>query len=112
MIREANLTAEMVADCGLPVVDGEDKSENNPLYRATSKLFKEGKPIKRLSKCFFADDSGLLRWIGVFVQSAGDRILFFPGISDELTNIKGIRDTKILWEESFDLELIIGGKPI
>jgi hypothetical protein len=65
--------------------EGTDSEPNNPLARACNKLFIDGKPHDRLSLCFFGElkesetSCSSLKWLGVFVFSAGKRVLFFPG---------------------------------
>ncbi len=67
--------------------DGIDNDASIPLTRALRNLLENGKPQYRPACCFFdpeysAAGSGEgVRWLGVFVQTAGDRILFFPGFS-------------------------------
>lgn len=59
--------------------EGRDEGQDNPLARATRRLMSEGQPFSRLNMSFFDSGEGHIRWLGVFVHSAGDRILFFPG---------------------------------
>jgi hypothetical protein len=76
--------------------DGVDAEPSNPFARAMDRLLKEGQPIKNISLCFLnlpvsQHDAAALRWLGVFVYSAGDRLLFFPGYADVPTKIVGFR---------------------
>jgi hypothetical protein len=60
--------------------EGIDADPSNPLARATHRLLNEGQPLKRIHVSFFNPGSGLgLRWVGAFVWSAGERLVFFPG---------------------------------
>jgi hypothetical protein len=64
--------------------DGIDNNPSIPLTRALRNLLENGKPQYRPACCFFdpeysAGNGEGVRWLGVFVQTAGDRILFFPG---------------------------------
>jgi len=69
-------------DYGVP---GCDADTSTPLSRAISQLFKEGKPFLNLCMCFFKDTSAALRWLGVFVQSAGNRLIYFPGFINDVS---------------------------
>ena len=60
----------------------------NPLSRAVNRLFREdGQPFPAISLCFFGDlatrmpRNSPLRWLGAFVLSAGDRVIFSPGFA-------------------------------
>ena len=66
---------------------GIDAEPSNPLSRATARLFADGMPFSRLSMCFFNGEKSVLRWLGVLVHSAGDRILFFPGYTTAPTDL-------------------------
>jgi len=70
---------------GLP---GCDSSDENPLSRSVRQLLEEGKPFPRLSMCFFDPKTSPIRWLGVLVHSAGDRILFFPGYAQTPTTLQ------------------------
>lgn len=59
--------------------DGKDGASDNPLSRATANLFHLGRPSQRICQCYFRGPDEVLRWLGVFVLSQGDRVLFFPG---------------------------------
>lgn len=90
------LTWEM--DYGVP---GCDTDSNSPLARAVSQLFKEGKPFSNLCVCFFKDTSATLRWFGVFVQSAGDKVVYFPGFVKDFGQIQGFQGKNLHWNKSF-----------
>lgn len=62
---------------------GTDTSPENALYRSLRYLMKKGRPQKAVTLCKMggldkAPDAPV-RWFGVFVLSAGDRLLYFPG---------------------------------
>jgi hypothetical protein len=38
--------------------------------------------------CFFQNDTGPLRWLGIFVHSAGDRVIFFPGFDNQMQGVR------------------------
>jgi hypothetical protein len=83
---------------------GVDQSRDNPLARATERLFRLGRPFTRLSKCFFCGPDGVMRWLGIFVHSAGDRLLFFPGFAEEHTQILAYCESVIRWNQPFHLD--------
>jgi hypothetical protein len=69
---------------------GEDKLDDdprNPISRAYSALLAQGRAHKAHTLCFLNPGNSSNapldnpRWLGVFVHSAGDRILFFPALS-------------------------------
>ncbi len=89
------------------VSQGYDQCQDNPLARATRNLFStSGQPFKRLTKCFFQDPSECIRWFGVFVHSAGDRILFFPGYSKLHDHLVGYMGENPWKEASMDVDHI------
>ena len=68
--------------------DAFDVGEDNPVNRALNALLEDGKPIRSFSMCHLkvppeAATPKELRWVGVFVLSQGDRLLYFPGFSYE-----------------------------
>jgi len=66
---------------------GVDADPSNPLSRAFRGLLEQGIPYESHSLCFyFGEEQDLrtrrgLRWLGVFLLSAGNRVIFFPGLS-------------------------------
>jgi len=66
---------------------GVDADPVNPLSRAFRELLEQGSPHKSHSLCFYFGEgqdlraSHKLRWLGVFLLSAGNRVIFFPGFS-------------------------------
>ena len=71
---------------------GVDTSPLNPLTRAMRRLLREdGQPFARLCPCFFKDQSGVAHWLGVFVQSAGERVVFFPAHPDTIDTVQTFR---------------------
>jgi len=79
-----NIQLTWEIDHGSP---GIDSDPYNPLCRAVNSPFNDGRPHQSLSLCFFGDfdsrtnDVTTLRWIGAIVLSAGERIIFFPGLN-------------------------------
>lgn len=80
---------------------GVDASQENPLARSTRKLFADGKPFLRLSQCFFRGEDTQLRWFGVFVHSAGERLLFFPGFAEPFKHVIAYNGSVPRWNEGF-----------
>ncbi len=85
-------------------IEGEDSSESTPLSRAIRQLFEEGKPFHRLNMCFFRGADNVLRWLGIFVQSSGNRIVFFPGFQDEFSNIQAYQGDAKQWDQPFQFD--------
>jgi hypothetical protein len=83
---------------------GVDESTDNPLARATDRLFRLGRPFARLSNCLFCGPDGVLRWLGIFVHSAGDRLLFFPGFAEAHTQLLAYSEGAIRWNQPFHLD--------
>ena len=83
---------------------GTDRCADNPLARATDCLFRQGRPFFRLSKCFFRGIDGRLRWLGIFVHSAGNRIIFFPGFAQLHKEVVGYRDDVLAWDRPFQID--------
>lgn len=80
---------------------GRDDSPDNPIARALNKLLREGQPFHRLNHCYFSDGTDDLRWLGVLVHSAGDRVLFFPGFAETQTRIQGYQNDREVWNQPF-----------
>jgi hypothetical protein len=83
---------------------GVDDSPDNPLARATQCLFLEGRPFTRINKCFFLDPDGRMRWLGIFVHSAGDRIIFFPGVAELQQHITAYNGDALRWDQGFKID--------
>ncbi|WP_154662512.1 hypothetical protein [Solimonas flava] len=83
---------------------GVDDANDNPLARATDRLFRLGKPFTRLGKCFFMEPAGIVRWLGIFVHSAGDRTLFFPGDAAPNDYIRAVEHKSDRWNQPFQID--------
>lgn len=83
---------------------GTDDSHDNPIARATDCLFRLGRPFNRLNKCFFIGEDGITRWMGIFVHSAGDRILFFPGFAQPVNHVLGFDRDVRRWDQAFEID--------
>tara|TARA_R110000868_G_scaffold234868_1_gene488528 strand:- start:3724 stop:4554 length:831 start_codon:yes stop_codon:yes gene_type:complete len=99
LIERLELTWE--ADFGNP---GVDEAADNPLARATDRLFRLGKPFPHLGKCFFKEPEGIVRWLGVFVHSAGDRVLFFPGDAAPNAHVRAVEHSSDRWSQPFQID--------
>jgi hypothetical protein len=93
------LTITWRAPFGVP---GVDDAPDNPFARSVIKLLQEGTPHKRLSMAFFAGQQP--RWLGVFVHSAGDRILFFPGYAEGPRGVEGFINRVGFSNQEFTLD--------
>jgi len=85
---------------------GCDTDARTPLTRAIRQLFKEGKPFFNLCMCFFKDTSATLRWLGVFVQSAGNKVIYFPGFINDFDQIQGFKGKSLQWSQLFAFDHI------
>lgn len=90
-------------DYGIP---GCDTDASTPLARAVTQLFKEGKPFSNLCMCFLKDTSTTLRWFGVFVQSVGNRVIYFPSFINSFDQIQGFQGGYLKWQQPFDFDHI------
>lgn len=80
---------------------GEDSSPLNPLARSLRRLLREdGQPFSRLCLCFFKDVD-VARWLGVFVHSAGGRVLFFPAIPETIDTVQAFKSTVEVTNQPF-----------
>jgi hypothetical protein len=91
---------------------GIDDDPLNPLSRAFKVLMEEGRPHRGHALCFYSAEErnlgnvSLLRWLGIFVLSAGERIIFFPGVSNPLSWIETTTNKHTLPKTSFNLDHI------
>ena len=87
-------------------IKGEDTDPDNPLSRAVDSLFQEGQPFKRLNMCCLQEDvpAKVPRWFGVFIKSAADRILFFPGLKKTTEPIEGYKGKDLRWNQIFNID--------
>src|SRR5207244_2122477 len=60
-------------------------------------------PFEKLALCFAhlpeGEGQAPLRWLGVFVLSAGQRVLFFPAYQNLPTYLVGFRGNAPMWRE-------------
>lgn len=100
-MKSEQLVLTWETEYGMP---GVDAGNENPLARATDSLFRFGRPFSRLGKCFFVEPGGLLRWLGIFVHSAGDRILFFPGVAALSGHVVAVENQTQRWNQAFQID--------
>ena len=79
----ANLDDELRVEWHLGGTTPPDTDPWNPAARALRAVLGEGQPNNRIICALFEPPSTPPQWFGVFVRSAGDRILFFPGFDEE-----------------------------
>ncbi len=91
---------------------GVDDDPLNPLSRALQVPMKEGRPNQGYALCFYSGEerdlkkASLLRWLGIFVLSVDERIIFFPGFSQIHTWIQTTTNKSTSYKKSFDLDHI------
>lgn len=77
---------------------GFDDDPDNPFSRAVNRLFEDGQPFARITLCFFGDlarhaiHGSPLRWLGIFILSAGERVIFFRGLPLPLQELSCFAD--------------------
>ena len=90
--------------------EGTDDDPNNPLSRAFRSLLLHGRPFQAFSFCLYGgEESELLtgyslRWLGIFILSRGDRVIFFPGLRISPDWIQVHRSSVQTARQSFDLD--------
>lgn len=83
---------------------GVDDSSDTPLRRALDSLLGEGRPAKRFIQCWFNSPDRTLRWLGVFVHTAGDRVCFFPGFATPFDRVVSYDLDAPRWDQAFELD--------
>lgn len=83
--------------------EGVDDNSINPLTRSLDCLLRTGQPLQKIGLCFCnlrarPTDPARLRWLGVFVYSAGERVLFFPGYAVMPDTLVGMRGPAKMWD--------------
>lgn len=73
------------------VARGTDSELDNPIARACRNLLATGQRFTSLTNAYFCEPCGSLRWFGVFVETAGGRVLYFPGFARAFDHIVGER---------------------
>jgi len=90
--------------------EGIDTSPFNPLSRAFRTTLAEGRPYISHSICLYSGERNKpnhidpIRWLGIIVLSAGDRIIFFPGLSAQHDWIQTTQRGKAQHKKSFAID--------
>lgn len=50
------------------------------------------------------EPEGIVRWLGIFVHSAGDRVLFFPGDAAPNTHVRAVEHNSDRWNQPFKID--------
>lgn len=93
-------------------IDGFDRDPKNPLSRAYGALLGKGRTHLSHTLCYLNSDDDRnspptdLRWLGVFLHSAGDRILFFPGLAVPIDWVETARGSAAATRHSLQLDHI------
>lgn len=92
-----------------PAPDGEpgiDDDPENPQARALAPLMDLNKQLPGLRLAFLSqgEHGPLDRWLGIFIPSPGDRILFVPGFDVTLFRVRGTDGEKPCFGTIFDLD--------
>jgi len=87
-------------------VPGRDDDPKNPMSRALTSLMKDNSRLPTFTQAFLIDEAPgePWRWLGVFVKSAGDRILFFPGFKTDIVRIRGSRGEERKYDRPFKFD--------
>lgn len=103
-VPKGTATLTFGADDG---AEGIDDDASNPPSLALSGTLREGRADFSLSRCYCsspgeqAEGAAVLRWLGVFVFSAGSRVIFFPGFYSAMTATKNYQGALVQREASF-----------
>jgi hypothetical protein len=84
--------------------NGRDESPYNPIARATRRLLQDGQPFERMTFSFFQSNGSPLTWIGAFVHSAGDRVLFFPGFANTHAGVEKHNGSLLTTSPAFEVD--------
>jgi hypothetical protein len=87
-------------------LDGLDDNPITPLARSIASLLEDGEPFISLVQCFLEESKSYnisqnVRWFGIFIYSAGKRVLFYPGFDKLRNHILGIRNDQVRWDKDF-----------
>jgi hypothetical protein len=89
--------------------DGVDDDPINPLSRSLDCLLRTGQPLQKMALCFCSlpgkpSEPARLRWLGAFVFSAGERVIFFPGYAVMPDTLLGVRDQAKMWDSQVGVD--------
>jgi hypothetical protein len=86
---------------------GIDANSEGALARSLRALIQLGRPIQSTAVCYFAPASGdRLCWLGVFVETVGGQVLFFPDLRVNSRSITTRTDTGPLSRKDFRVDHI------
>lgn len=89
---------------------GIDDDPNNPLARGLDRLIRDGQPFGKISLCFLdpATHPGLheAKWVGVFVLSAGEQLIYFPGFGNQYQQLQISRHRGRIQDRRFHMDHI------
>jgi hypothetical protein len=99
----ATLNLTFTMEQGAP---GTDNDPRNPISRALTSLMKDSSLLPTFTQAFLIDETAAepWRWLGIFVGSAGERILFFPGFKEQITRVRGSRGESLHFDRQFRLD--------
>jgi hypothetical protein len=85
---------------------GTDDDPSNPFSRAVAALMRDNARLPSLAQAFLVtqEPEETWRWFGVFVKSAGGRVLLFPGIKTELVHVRGSRGRERAFQRPFNFD--------
>jgi hypothetical protein len=85
---------------------GTDSDPHNPLARALSRLLKTGKPFGWIHACYFnpLPMAKGLRWLGIFMYSEGDRVIYFPGLREPQAQTFTSRGSEPIQRRQFQVD--------
>ena len=87
----------------------------NPLARAIKRHLVDGSPQPAISLCFFdpgpdEDPGHKIRWVGAFVLSAGNQLIFYPGFASQHLRFSVCRNNQKKEDYQFPVDRITLGK--
>jgi hypothetical protein len=84
---------------------GVDEDQHNPFRRALAPMMEDNKLLPNLLPVFLAGANGSPQyWLGVFVVSPGERILFFPGHDVQTDAVRGSDRGRETFRHDFALD--------
>lgn len=90
--------------------EGVDSDPANPLSRALNQLFNAGQPLRTFANIFLTqpvsegEENNKLRWLGTFVLSQGNRVIFFPGLTTKKDRVELYKGERLITEQDFVID--------
>lgn len=89
--------------------DGVDDDPTNPLSRSLECLLRSGQPLQKTALCFCSlpskpGEPARLRWLGAFVFSVGERVIYFPGYAAMPNTLVGMRGPARIWDSKVPVD--------